>query len=380
METKEIIHESVSSDWETLISFLPEGWANQAKESGALLRCREVKEAETLLRILLIHLAQGYSLKETSVRARQAGLANVSGVAVYKRLKVSGEWLRWMTEEMMKEAEVFPTKRVAGGLRVRLVDATVVNEPGATGSDWRVHYVLQLNPLRCDFFEITDAHGGESYNRVPVSKGDLIVGDRGYCGAKGVAHVVDHGGHVLVRVRMNGFSFQGEEGKKFKLLPQLKKLRVGQIGEWPVNVVGEEGKLIAGRICALRRSKAAAMMELENIRRENSKKGKITGRKAETGAHYICVFTTVDHSLLSAKDILELYRARWQVELAFKRLKSVFCLGHLPKHDPESAKAWLYGKLFVSILAEKIVEMAHSISPWGYVKIKEARQTTSSLC
>ena len=94
--------EHVSEDWETLISFLPDGWRQEAKKRGALKRCREVKDAETLLHILMIHLAQGYSLKETAVRVRLSGLANISSVGIYKRMKASGEWLRWMAQELMK--------------------------------------------------------------------------------------------------------------------------------------------------------------------------------------------------------------------------------------------------------------------------------------
>ena len=49
----------------------------------------------------------------------------------------------------------------------------------------------------------------------------------------------------------------------------------------------------------------------------------------------------------------------------FKRFKSVAQLGHLPKYD-DSAKAWLYGKLFLALLVEKIHHDARAISPWGY--------------
>ena len=54
------------------------------------------------------------------------------------------------------------------------------------------------------------------------------------------------------------------------------------------------------------------------------------------------------------------------MELIFKRFKSVAQLGHLPKISDESSEAWLYGKLFVALLTEKLVRHAGSISPWGY--------------
>jgi hypothetical protein len=58
-----------------------------------------------------------------------------------------------------------------------------------------------------------------------------------------------------------------------------------------------------------------------------------------------------------------LYRRRWQIELLFKRLKSLALIGHVPKHDARSSRAWLYGKLLVALLAEKLIRVGHDISP-----------------
>ena len=370
------IQDHVSEDWQALISFLPEGWREEAKSKGALKRCRSVKDAETLLHILMIHLAQGYSLKETAVRVKQAGLANISSVGIYKRMRVSGEWLRWMAEGLMRQNIEIP-EQPGGRMRVRLIDGTTVSEPGKTGSDWRIHYSLRLKPLVCDYFKLTDNHTGETFRLFPVEKDDLIVGDRAYSNAKGVAHVLDNGGEVLVRMKVNSFVLRGENGKSFQLLTRLKKLRVGGIGEWAVCVVGENGREIPGRICALKRSKAATEIELKRVHARRVKHGRPMGRKAAEAAKYSFVFTTVDRSVLSATDVMELYRARWQVELAFKRMKSLLNFGHLPKHDDESSKAWLYGKLLVGLLAQNIIDAADSFSPWGYVKIGKEEKATS---
>ena len=47
-------------------------------------------------------------------------------------------------------------------------------------------------------------------------------------------------------------------------------------------------------------------------------------------------------------------------------MKSIMGLGHLPKADPVSCRAWLHGKLFVALLVERMIEEANSFSPWGY--------------
>ena len=69
---------------------------------------------------------------------------------------------------------------------------------------------------------------------------------------------------------------------------------------------------------------------------------------------------------IAMEQLLELYRLRWQVELVFKRMRSILGLGHLPKKDPFSAQAWLAGKLFAGLLVERMIAAAESSSPWGY--------------
>ena len=80
---------------------------------------------------------------------------------------------------------------------------------------------------------------------------------------------------------------------------------------------------------------------------------------------YVVLFTTVNRHKLKKSDVMELYLARWQVELSFRRLKGIMNLGHLHKSDPESCKEWLYGKIFVALLVERIMREADSFSPWG---------------
>src|SRR5713226_2312357 len=87
-------------DWAVLCTFLPAGWEQKARELGALTRARGVSGPDALLRILLIHIANGCSLAETSLRAEQLGLGQLNQSAVYRRLRSAEEWLRWMGEQM----------------------------------------------------------------------------------------------------------------------------------------------------------------------------------------------------------------------------------------------------------------------------------------
>jgi len=194
---------STDSDFEYLLTFLPPDWEVKAKEMGALRRCRKFPDARVLLRILLIHLAEGCSLRETSVRARQGGLADVSDVAIMDRLRQTEEWFRWMNSELAARWVIRQPRAVFGERwNLCVVDGTEVVEPGPTGSSWRIHYAIGLPSLRCSAVEVTDSRGsgnGETFARFPVHPGDLFIGDRAYGVERGIRHVVEGGGDVLVR-------------------------------------------------------------------------------------------------------------------------------------------------------------------------------------
>ena len=147
-----------------------------ARSTGALRRARDIPDAESLLRLLLLHVVNGYSLAETAVRASQLGM-ELSAVALFKRLRASEEWLRWLAEQQLGRQALAVESQ---GRPVRAVDATTVSEPGSTGTDWCFHYVINLANLQCDFFEVTDVQGGETLRRIPVRGGDIMLGDRIY--------------------------------------------------------------------------------------------------------------------------------------------------------------------------------------------------------
>lgn len=357
----------VEDDYDYLVRFLPEGWQAKAKELGALRRCRKIPNAETLLRVLLIHLAEGCSLRETAVRVRQGGLVDLSDVAIMDRLKGSGDWFLWMNRELMKKwvtrqpAAVFGSKR-----RVRLVDGTRIKEPGPTGSSWCIHYAIELPSLRCEELEVCDKHGsGESFTRFSVSPGDLFVGDRAYGVRPGISHVVDGRGDVLVRFPLTNLPLCNTRGQRFNLLSHLRGLRGTKTGQWPVLVLWKDRKLY-GRVCAIKKSRQATEKARQKVRRKSQKNGTKTAPETEEAAGYIFVFTTVDETELTPTAVLEMYRGRWQVELVFKRLKSILDLGHLHKADEQGAKAWIHGKLFVALLIETLLRYAESFFPWGY--------------
>ena len=355
---------SIEQDWGVVTTMLPADWRNKAKELGAVRRLRGFASAEAVLRVMLIHLADGCSLRETAVRARAGDLADVSDVALLKRLRGCGPWFQWMIQEMAANMSLSMTPNdFLADKPVRLIDGSVVCEPGATGSTWRLHYALNLRTLGCDEVHVTEAKEGESLTRFSIHSGDVVMADRGFANRRGVRHVVRHSADVVLRMNLTNLPLEGSQGQPLALLPLLRTLTTGQAGDWPAWMRDDEG-VIAVRVCAYKKTLAQTLAAQEALQREATKKHREVKPETIEAAGYVIVLTTLMSP--SAETIMEFYRRRWQVELAFKRLKSLLQLGHLKKIDKEGAKAWLQGKLLVACLIETLILTAERFSPWGY--------------
>jgi hypothetical protein len=351
----------ISSDWDIVKQLLPSDWEASARQCGALRRSRKVDSAETLLRLILLHVAGGLSLRQTVVRAEAFGWATLSDVALLKRLRASANWLEVLCWGLWSSWE-WPEGMAAQGRRWRIVDATTAQEPGATGISWRVHYVVTLPSLACDFVSVTGVRGGETLCRIPVRPGDVLLADRGYSHRAGVAWILSQKGDVIVRHQGPNFPLMDREGKEFDLLGALRGLHKHQPGTWKVQFESD-GRIWPVWLHAVRKSAAAAEQAKEELRKERGE-----GLQPQTLelAEYVVVLTSLSPQEVSAMQVLALYRGRWQIELVFKRLKSLLGIGELAKYDPNSAKAWLQAKLLTALLVERLEREAFFFSPWGY--------------
>ena len=368
---------AIREDWQVLVGLFPAGWEELGRSAGAVTRLRGFESLNDLFRTLLLHVGCGWSLRETAIQAKLAGIADVSDVTLLNRLRQSEDWLRQLCQRLWKDNGV-SLEPVLKGQPVRLVDATVVREPGKTGGQWRIHYSIRLPSLECDHFELTPVQGkntGERMGRFALQAGELVLADAGYSNPPGVSAVVGQGADVCVRLNRWSLPLLDEKGRPFPLLRKIQKLRkAGETAEWPVSVQAGNQR-IAGRLCGIRKSEAAAQRAQRKLTlRQQAGKGKVTPEK-QAYARYVLVFTTLPKGRATVQQVLECYRLRWQIELTFKRLTSIVQLGHVPKHDDQSSRAWLYGKLFVALLSQKLARVGSAISPWGYYLQEQGSDT-----
>ena len=359
----------VDSEWDHVVLMLPDDLESSCAEKLALVRRRQVGSAPDLLRMCL-----GYGLCDMSLRQLAAwccmqGLGELSDVAVLKRLRAASDWLGHLVLQLLHKRGL---TRQAGNWRVRLLDATTIQRPGSTGTDLRLHAGFDLGRQCLATLELTDASGGESFKRHRVACDEIVLGDRGYAQAAGIAAVLRQGGHTLVRGHWQNLALKSPKGgRKLDTIALMGVVAAGEIGDWPVSIE-DRGERFDLRMIVMRKSEAAAEKERQEIRAAARKKGRSPDPRSLVGAGYIMVVTDLDEQVLPAAQALELYRFRWQIELEFKRLKSLHHLDHIRAKDDRLARTYVFAKLLGALLVEELTEAGPAFFPWGFPLLREA--------
>ena len=175
------------------------------------------------------------------------------------------------------------------------------------------------------------------------------MADRGFTNRRGLRHVISHKADVVLRANLTNLPLLDQSGQRLELLPLLRTLAIGQAGDWPAHAQDAIGAIgaIAVRVCAYRKTAAQTLAAQQAIEQEARKKKRNVHADTLEGSGYVIVLTTLTEP--SAAAIMEFYRRSWQIELAFKRLKSLLQLGHLKKFDKDGARAMAAGKVARSL-------------------------------
>jgi hypothetical protein len=339
-----------------------------ARLRGAFTRAREIKNAEMLLRLALAYGGLGMSLRETCAWAEAGGIASLSDPSLLERLCKAGPWLGDIVAALIAEQAKVPAGRWAG-YRLRALDGTSICQPGADRTTWRLHVGYDLATGQVDQLELTDVHGAENLQRLTYAPGDIVLGDRCYARPRDLRPVIDAGADFIVRTGWNSLRLLQPDGEPFDLFVALAA-QAKQEGEVQVRIHegttgAEPPEPLILRLVVRRKDPEQAEAEQKRLRKDAKKRGKQPDPRSLEAAKYILLLTSLPASAFPPPDILALYRFRWQIELAFKRFKSLAGLDMLPAKKPELARAWIYARLIVAIIAEQIAGQVPDSSPSG---------------
>ncbi len=347
-------------NWKTLLRCLPEDYealACKHKQVQTQYGNAKIRDAGTLLRFIFLHAGADLPLRQTVAVIAEAGGPSLSPMRLHKKMARAAPYLRALVERMV-EWPSLGARELWGGYMLTAVDATVICGPGAIGTDARIHTKLCVADVSITAVEVTDATGGETFKRFTWERGELVLADRAYCSPSGVQHVLDAQADVLVRYRLGGIVLLDASGNTIDVLAQVARLAVGETLDLDVEAKLSRSKA-RGRLIAYRLPDDAVERARKRLRKEL---GTVSAPVMEA-AKYVLLFTTALRGRLDADRCLQAYRLRWQIELQFKRWKSLCGFDVLPNFRDDTTLAWLYAKVLLGTLLDRMASIPIEISP-----------------
>jgi hypothetical protein len=353
-----MIHESLlTQGWEDFVGRLggEDALRTSAKDTKAFLRPRGIRSPLDMLRMILAYCLGDCGLRTTSSWAASIGLADVANTALLYRLRQSEKWLRTLVEQALTNI----TPRLNGGRLIRIVDGTSVPQAGTaaktTNKLWRIHSAFSLPAERFDYFELTDESAGETLDRIPVIRGEIRVGDRAFAQPDRMAAVIEAGADIVVRAGWRKLRWLEVGGEPLDFLGELERGAAEGLIDRPVWIGRKNGLALRLRLIAVKKPPEAAEASRRKARRDAQREGYTVSQGTLVSADWVILVTSLSREAYPAADVLALYRLRWRIELAFKRLKSIIGLKAPPGIDERSAKPYVLAHLLILLILEPLV-------------------------
>ncbi len=194
------------------------------------------------------------------------------------------------------------------------------------------------------------------------------MADRHEAKPNALAWIVAQRVHVVVRFGWHALRFRSTlQGEPWSVLEAGRQLPGATPGQWWMQIPGTKDRpMLTVRIVAMRKSAQAAEKARRKARKDARDHGYTVVHETFEAAEYVLILTTLSEEAADAAEILELYRLRWQIEMAFKRLKSLLHIDALRAFNPELAQTYLLAKLRGVVRVDAIRTHGPDFSPYGF--------------
>lgn len=331
---------------------LPADSADLARECQAFQRARVLESPEDLLYLVLLYSIGDLSLREIAGVCAGSGKP-LTDEAVRQRLAACPKWVEGLLGKLLPTSPL--PAGAEGNWQLLLCDGSSISGPGATGTDYRWHLAYDPVAQQIRELHLSDVHTGESLTRYQLGPGQVVLGDRAFAKAPALLATRASGAHVVVRMTPQYLPLWTRTGGTFDLVAALRAAGDQPRLSFALEVRdGQSGQTLPVWIHALHLNEQACNRARRRAKHEARRRGRTPRAQTLFLSEWVLVLTTLPPEELSAEDILELYRIRWQVELVIKRYKSLLAAARVrAKRGSPLATVYLVGNLLFAVLVER---------------------------
>ena len=342
------------------------------RETKAFRRARGVRSATDLLRLALAWGPGGYSLQRVAAWAGAQGIGTFTDEALTQRLHGMVGFLQAVTSHLLTPISPAPCWH---GRVLRIADSTSLSQPASKGTDWRVHGVYDLACGGFSHLELTDCRGGEALDRGQPVAGEIRIADRGYANAQAWHRFCQASAgpasagqaDYIVRMRWNTVRLVDAADKPVDLIALLQALPPeSETHEIAVRVQsGQRQTPVPIRLVVRRKTPQATAAAHKCLHQQASRKQTKLDDRSLIAAGFLVLATSLPGTEFPPAEVLAVYRLRWQIELAFKRLKSLLHIDKIRTKTEAGTRCWLYAHLIVALLCDDLSQDVLESFPSG---------------
>lgn len=277
---------------------------------------------------------------------------SITDQAISGRLAATKPWLQVLLRQMSDLPEEITSNLL--GRRLVVVDATDITGVQATGTEYRIHTKIDLLSLEVLEIVVSDAKSSESLVDFHHRAADIVMGDRAYIRGKRVLESKEQGVEVIGRFSPTQCVVEDLEGNQIEWAERFSDLSQGATRTLEVSLDDGQKSIVKAWLQISRKSAEDAAQARRSARRKAQQEGRTIQASTLKLCDYVMILTTISVSELSCQTVFALYRLRWQIELVFKRWKTLLGVSRQRcQRMSQLGWSWVYGKLLYCLLIER---------------------------
>ena len=305
------------------------------EESDVIQRRRTVKDYTSLIEAAYLYIIEQLSYQRLALKMAIKYSVTMSHTAWRKRLikfipVFSDVCRQCIQEDAAKSNQPYLSAKSP----IFALDTTILPVEGGKDNSAYIHTCYSLTDRSLSQTHITDCHTAESVTNFELAPNTLYIADRAYGRTNQMAHMIRNRTHFIFRISPAQVRLYRSRDCKEKISFQT----LLSDGEFSMTVYIRSGTDVYDvRLFGSPLPEDKLERALKRAKREAQKKQFERSDASFEYSKWLFLVTSLSAKEAPPKRLLNLYSDRWQIELLFKRAKSLLHF-HRSRRSPGDSK------------------------------------------